>query len=49
MKKYIQVITAILSLPFISQEENNLVLPELGDRVSGAVSTSEEKLIGKNF
>ena len=37
MKKYILVITAVISLPFFSQEENELVLPELGDRVSGAV------------
>ena len=49
MKRYIQVITTILSLPLISQEVNNLELPELGDRVSGAVSTSEEKIIGKEF
>ena len=49
MKKYILVITAVISLPFFSQEENELVLPELGDRVSGAVSTAEEKLIGREF
>ena len=49
MKKYFLVITAVISLPFISQEENKLVLPELGDRVSGAVSTAEEKLIGREF
>ena len=49
MKKYILVITAVISLPFFSQEENKLVLPELGDRVSGAVSTAEEKLIGREF
>ena len=49
MKRYIQLITIILSLPLISQEVNNLELPELGDRVSGAVSTSEEKIIGKEF
>ena len=49
MKKYILVITAVISLPFFSQEENELVLPELGDRVSGAVSSAEEKLIGIEF
>ena len=49
MKKYFLVITAVISLPFISQEKNKLVLPELGDRVSGAVSTAEEKLIGREF
>ena len=49
MKKYFLVITAVISLPFISQEENELVLPELGDRVSGAVSAAEEKLIGREF
>ena len=49
MKKYILLITAFMSLPFISQENKELVLPELGDRVSGAVSTAEEKLIGREF
>ena len=49
MNKYILAITAVISLPFISQEKNELVLPELGDRVSGAVSTAEEKLIGREF
>ena len=49
MKKYILVITAVISLPFFSQEEKELVLPELGDRVSAAVSTAEEKLIGREF
>ena len=49
MKRYIQVIAAILTLPLISQEVNKLVLPELGDRVSGAVSAAEEKIIGKEF
>ena len=49
MKRYIQIIAGILTLPLISQEVNKLVLPELGDRVSGAVSTAEEKIIGKEF
>ena len=49
MKKYILLITAFMSLPFISQENKELVLPELGDRVSGAVSAAEEKLIGREF
>ena len=49
MKKYILLTTAFMSLPFISQENKELVLPELGDRVSGAVSSAEEKLIGREF
>ena len=49
MKKYILVITTVISLPFFSQEEKELVLPELGDRVSGAVSEYQEELIGNQF
>ena len=49
MNKYILLIAVFISLPFISQEVNELVLPELGDRVSGAVSSAEEKLIGREF
>ncbi len=39
----------IFSIDFYAQENNQLVLPELGDRVSGAVSAFEEKAIGKEF
>ena len=39
----------IFSIDFYAQENNQLVLPELGDRVSGAVSSFEEKAIGKEF
>ena len=39
----------IFSINFYAQENNQLVLPELGDRVSGAVSSFEEKAIGKEF
>ena len=49
MNKYILLIAVFISLPFISQEVNELVLPELGDRVSGAISSAEEKLIGREF
>ena len=48
---YIQliIIISLTSLLLLSQEEDKLSLPELGDRVSGAVSNSEERLIGKEF
>ena len=47
---YIQLVIILLtSLLLLSQEEDKLSLPELGDRVSGAVSNSEERLIGKEF
>ncbi len=36
-----------MTLTLIGQENNKLDLPELGDRVSGAVSSDEEKIIGK--
>ena len=49
MKKYILFIITIISTPFLAQEKNDLLLPELGDRVSGAVSSSQEKMIGKEF
>jgi predicted Zn-dependent protease len=49
MKKYILFIITIISIPFLAQEKNDLLLPELGDRVSGAVSSSQEKMIGKEF
>ncbi len=39
----------IFSIDFYAQENNQLVLPELGDRVSGAVSSFEEKAIVKEF
>jgi len=49
MNKYIFIISAIMTLTLIGQENNKLDLPELGDRVSGAVSSDEEKIIGKEF
>ena len=49
MNKYILSIISIISLPFLAQEKTDLLLPELGDRVSGAVSSSQEKMIGKEF
>ena len=49
MKKIYVLIIALISLPFISQENSEITLPELGDRVSGAVSSSEEKMIGEEF
>jgi predicted Zn-dependent protease len=49
MNKYILYTIALISLPFLAQEKDDLLLPELGDRVSGAVSSSQEKIIGKEF
>ena len=49
MNKYILSIISIISLPFLAQEKTDLLLPELGDRVSGAVSSSQEKMIGREF
>ena len=39
----------IMNLLSLDDEINELTLPELGDRVSGAVSSSEEKAIGEMF
>ena len=39
----------IMNLFSLDDEINELTLPELGDRVSGAVSSSEEKAIGEMF
>src|SRR6056300_361580 len=49
MNKYFFVIFSLITLSLIGQENNKIDLPELGDRVSGAVSTAEEKLIGREF
>ncbi len=49
MKIYIFVIIILISLPSFSEKDRGLDLPELGDRVSGAVSYDEEKIIGKEF
>ena len=38
-----------MNLFSLDDEINELTLPELGDRVSGAVSSSEEKAIGEMF
>jgi predicted Zn-dependent protease len=47
--KYFIFSIALISSSLYSQEINKLQLPELGDRVSGAVSTNEERVIGKEF
>src|SRR5210317_1995204 len=49
MNKYFFVIFSLITLSLIGQENNKLDLPELGDRVSGAVSSDQEKIIGKEF
>tara|TARA_B100000035_G_scaffold256864_1_gene226857 strand:+ start:73 stop:1515 length:1443 start_codon:yes stop_codon:yes gene_type:complete len=43
------IIISLTSIFLLSEEEDKLSLPELGDRVSGAVSNSEERIIGKEF
>jgi predicted Zn-dependent protease len=49
MNKYILYTAALICLPSLGQDKTDLLLPELGDRVSGAVSSSQEKMIGKEF
>jgi len=49
MLKLRSLLIIIFSIDFYAQENNQLELPELGDRVSGAVSSFEEKAIGKEF
>ena len=49
MNKYIIIIAIFITLTLMSQETNKLDLPELGDRVSGAVSSEEERMIGREF
>ena len=49
MKKTIYILITSISLFCISDEKKELLLPQLGDRVSGAVSSSEERAIGKEF
>ena len=49
MKNYINIILiGFISYSF-SDEAIDLSLPELGDRVSGAVSSSQEIAIGNQF
>ena len=51
MKIYIFTSLLVLTLNLLSDEEisNEIVLPELGDRVSGAVSSAQERAIGEMF
>ncbi len=49
MRITIYILIAFLSLFSISDEKKELVLPQLGDRVSAAVSPAEERAIGKEF
>ena len=51
MKFYILVSLVILTINLLSEEKisNEIVLPELGDRVSGAVSSAQERAIGEMF
>ena len=49
MKKYIAIIIILISISSYGEQDKDFALPELGDRVSGAVSYNEEKIIGKEF
>ena len=46
---YIFLLIFNMNLFSLDDQINEIVLPELGDRVSGAVSASEEKAIGEMF
>ena len=43
------LILSLLLLTNILFSDDEIILPELGDRVSGAVSSSQEKAIGEMF
>ena len=49
MKKKIRIVIIILITFAALEAQEKIVLPELGDRVSGAVSIAEEKIIGEEF
>ena len=51
MKIYLFIIYIFFSVPYVITDDtsNEIRLPELGDRVSGAVSRAQEKAIGEMF
>ena len=49
MKNIFYIIVIVFSSVSIGDEKKELLLPELGDRVSGAVSSAQENAIGKQF
>ena len=51
MKFYIFIGLTLLTINLLSDEElsKEIILPELGDRVSGAVSAAQERAIGEMF
>lgn len=49
MKRYLYILIFFSCLLISAQEMEKIKLPELGDRVSGAVSSAEEKAIGQEF
>ena len=51
MKIYLFITYIFFSVPYVITDDtsNEIRLPELGDRVSGAVSTAQEKAIGEMF
>ena len=49
MNIYFSAMVLLISLPSFCMQTADITLPELGDRVSGAVSQNDEKIIGKEF
>ena len=49
LNQYFIIIISLLSMGMYAQEKKQIELPELGDRVSGAVSSAQEKAIGETF
>ena len=49
MKNTFYILVIVFSSLSIGDEKKELLLPELGDRVSGAVSSAQENAIGKQF
>ena len=49
LNQYFLIIISLLSMGMYAQEKKQIELPELGDRVSGAVSSAQEKAIGETF
>ena len=49
IKKTITALTVLLHLGSIEPQENSVELPLIGDRLSGAVSQTEEEILGRQF
>ena len=49
IKKTITALSVLLYLGSIEPQENSVELPLIGDRLSGAVSQTEEEILGRQF